>query len=204
MRLISLFFALFLPLAAFAKEKPIIILDPGHGGKDQGAKIRNIEEKTLTLRTAYLTKKHLEMYGYRVILTRARDVYLPLGTRVTLANRRSPSLFVSIHYNSAAATSAKGIEVFYYGKGIPSRRQLSKDLASCVLNQMIGTTKAKSRGVKQGNFQVIRETTMPGILVEAGFITNPEERALITTQTYLDQLAKGIARGVDQYAKSHK
>jgi len=190
-----------LPLFAFAKEKPIIILDPGHGGKDQGARVRNFEEKKLTLRTAYLTKKHLEDLGYRVILTRARDIYLPLGTRVTLANRRASSLFVSIHYNSAASPAAKGIEVYYYGKAVQKRRESSKQLASDVLNQMIAKTGAKSRGIKQGNFQVIRETAMPGILVEAGFITNGEERALIGTQTYLDNLAKGIASGVDKYVK---
>lgn len=192
---------LFLPCLAFAKEKPIIVLDAGHGGKDQGAKVRNIEEKQLCLRTAYLTKKHLEELGYRVVMTRARDVFLPLTTRVTLANRRKSSLFVSIHYNSAASTEAKGIEVYYYARGLPSRKEESKRLATAVLGQMINKTKAKSRGVKHGNFQVIRETTMPAVLIEAGFITNAEERAKIATQTYLDQLASGIARGVDAFVK---
>ncbi len=194
--------SLLLPLFAFASEKPIIILDPGHGGKDQGAKVRTFEEKKLTLRTAYLTKKHLEELGYRVILTRARDVYLPLSTRVSLANRRTSSLFVSIHYNSASSPMAKGIEVFYYGKGPQKRRDQSKSLATLVLNNMIGQTSAHSRGTKVGNFHVIRETTMPAILVEAGFITNSEERALIGTQTYLDKLANGIATGVDKYART--
>ena len=192
---------LILPILSFAKEKPIIILDAGHGGKDKGAKIRSIEEKQLTLRTAFLTKKHLEELGYRVVMTRARDIFLPLTTRVGLANHRSPSLFVSIHYNSAASPQAKGIEVYYYGKGLPSRTELSKKLASSILDQMIKQTSANSRGVKRGNFQVIRETTMPGVLIEAGFITNSEERALIATQTYLDKIATGIAKGVDVYAK---
>lgn len=194
---------LFLPLVAFAKEKPIIILDAGHGGKDQGAKIRTFEEKKLTLRTAYLTKKHLEELGYRVIMTRARDIYLPLSTRVALANRRSPSVFVSIHYNSASSPAAKGIEVYYYGKGPQKRREQSKKFATLVLNNMIGQTKANSRGTKIGNFHVIRETTMPAILIEAGFITNNEERALIGTQIYLDKLAQGIATGIDKYAKTN-
>ncbi len=203
MRLLKRFFwlLLFLPLCAFAKEKPIIILDPGHGGKDQGARVRNLEEKILTLRTSYLTKKHLEELGYRVILTRAKDIFLPLGTRVGLANRRDTSIFVSIHYNSAASPIAKGIEVYYYGKGKQQRREKSKQLAISVLNQTIGQTKAKSRGIKQGNYQVIRETTMPGILIEAGFLTNREERELLATQTYLDKLAKGIAIGIHQFAK---
>ena len=192
---------LLLPFMGFCKEKPIIIIDPGHGGKDQGARVRNCEEKIVTLRTAYLTKKHLEELGYRVILTRARDIFLPLGTRVSLANRRSPSLFVSIHYNSAASPVAKGIEVYYYGKGGQKRRTSSKGLAQSVLDEMILRAEGVSRGIKQGNFQVIRETAMPAILVEAGFITNSDERALIGTQTYLDKLAQGIAVGIDKFVK---
>jgi len=195
------FFILLLPMAGFAKEKPYVILDAGHGGKDQGAKILGLEEKKLTLRTTYLVKKHLESLGYRVILTRARDVYLPLSTRVVLGNRRTPALFVSIHYNSAASPGAKGIEVYYYGSGDPKRRGESRKLAAAVLDGMIGEAKAHSRGTKKGNFQVIRESQIPAILVEAGFLTNREERALIATQTYLDKLAKGVAIGVDRYLK---
>jgi len=202
MRLKFLLPLLFLPMIVFAKEKPFIILDPGHGGKDEGARLRTFEEKKLTLRTSYLTKKHLENLGYRVILTRARDVFLPLKTRVTLANRRSPALFVSIHYNSASATAAKGIEVYYYGAAAQKRKTSSKNLATSILNQMIKETGANSRGVKRGNFQVIRETSMPSVLVEAGFITNSEERVLLGSQVYLDKLAKGIAYGVDKHVKS--
>lgn len=192
---------LFLPALLLCKENPIIVLDAGHGGKDEGARVKNFEEKKLTLRTTYLVKKHLEDLGYRVVMTRARDVFLPLGTRVTLANRRDPSLFVSIHYNSALSPAAKGIEVYYYGKGPVKRRGESKRLASQILDQMIFMTNASSRGVKQGNFQVIRDTVMPAVLVEAGFITNSEERQNLGSQAYLDKLALGVARGVDKYVK---
>ncbi|MBS0629722.1 MAG: N-acetylmuramoyl-L-alanine amidase [Verrucomicrobia bacterium] len=195
-------FLLLLPILAFASEKPIIILDPGHGGKDEGARVLNCVEKQLTLRTSYLTKKHLEALGYKVVMTRARDHYLALGTRVMRANKRTHSIFVSVHYNSAESPSAKGIEVYYYGKGLQSRRTFSRELASCVLEQVLAETKGASRGTKTGNFQVIRETVMPAILVEAGFITNREERALLGTHAYLDKLAKGIAFGVDKYVKS--
>lgn len=193
---------IFLPLLAFANEKPVIILDPGHGGKDEGARVLNCIEKQLTLRTSYLTKKHLEELGYKVVMTRARDLFLPLGTRVLRANKRTHSIFVSVHYNSAASPSAKGFEVYYYGKGLQSRRTFSRELATSVLDQLVRETKGASRGTKAGNFQVIRETVMPAILVEAGFITNKEERALLGTHAYLDKLAKGIAFGVDKYVKS--
>jgi len=190
-----------IPILAFA-EKPVIILDPGHGGKDEGARVLSCLEKQLTLRTSYLTKKHLEELGYKVVMTRARDVFLPLGTRVLRANKRTHSIFVSVHYNSASSPAAKGIEVYYYGKGVQTRRTFSRQLAGAVLDHIIQETKASSRGVKAGNFQVIRETVMPAILVEAGFITNSEERALLGTHAYLDKLAKGIAFGVDKYVKS--
>lgn len=193
---------LLLPILAFASEMPIIILDPGHGGKDEGARVLNCVEKQLTLRTSYLAKKHLEALGYKVVMTRARDLFLPLGTRVSRANKRPHSIFVSVHYNSASSPSAKGIEVYYYGKGLQTRRSYSRELASRVLDEVLKETKGASRGTKAGNFQVIRETVMPAILVEAGFITNREERALLGTQVYLDKLAKGIAIGVDKYVKS--
>ena len=77
----------------------------------------------------------------------------------------------------------------------------SKRLASQILDQMIFMTNASSRGVKQGNFQVIRDTVMPAVLVEAGFITNSEERQNLGSQAYLDKLALGVARGVDKYVK---
>lgn len=197
---VALFFLA--PVFLFSKEKPVIILDPGHGGKDEGTKVRNLVEKQLTLRTAYIAKKELETLGYRVILTRARDVFLPLGTRVQLANRRDFSLFVSIHYNSASSPAAKGIEIYYYSKGGTQRKEQSKVLAATILQEVIHHSEAYSRGTKQGNFQVIRETTMPAVLIEGGFVTNNEERALIGTEGYLLKLGKGIASGVDKYVTS--
>jgi len=202
MRLFIKLLLVFLPILCFASDKPVIILDPGHGGKDEGARVRSCIEKQLTLRTSYLTKRHLEALGYKVVMTRARDIFLPLGTRVQRANRRTHSIFISVHYNSASSPSAKGIEIYYYGKGLQTRRTFSRELASSVLDQIIRETKGTSRGTKVGNFQVIRETVMPAILVEAGFITNSKERALVGTQSYLDKLAKGIAFGIDKYVKS--
>ncbi len=202
MKLLFSLMIFLLPTAAFAKEKPIVILDAGHGGKDEGTKVRNLMEKQLTLRTAYIAKGQLETLGYRVIMTRARDIFLPLGTRVKLANRRDPAILVSIHYNSAASPAAKGIEVYYYGKGAVTRRDASKTLATTILTHMTKESQAISRGTKQGNFQVIRETNIPAVLVEAGFVTNSEERALIATEGYLLKLGKGIASGVDKYVRS--
>jgi N-acetylmuramoyl-L-alanine amidase len=181
--------------------KPLIILDPGHGGTDEGAKVSTFMEKKIALTTALLTKKHLEELGYRVILTRNRDVFLPLPRRVSIANKTKGSLFVSVHFNSSPSVDAQGIEVFYFDSKEMWRTRASKRLANCILYGVVDQTEAISRGIKQGNFHVIRETEMPAVLVEGGFITNRDERGRLRDRAYLDRLAIGIAQGIDKYMK---
>lgn len=180
--------------------KPLVILDAGHGGSDEGAKIRFFKEKKITLTTTMMVKKYLEDLGYRVIMTRTRDVYIPLHRRVSIANRTKAVIFVSIHFNASQSKEAKGIEIFYCSSD-GWRAQASKQLASTILRHIIDETRADSRGVKAGNFHVIRETEMPAVLVEGGFITNLDERSLLRENTYLSKLARGIALGVDKYLK---
>jgi len=181
--------------------KPLVILDAGHGGSDEGAKVNFFQEKKVTLSTVLLLKKQLEEMGYRVILTRSRDVYIPLHRRVSIANRTRGVVFVSVHYNASKSQDVKGIEVFYCSGKDPWRTQASKRLASSILSPLLSYTQAESRGVKVGNFHVIRETEMPAVLVEAGFITNFDERTLLRDKKYLENLAKGIAIGIDKYLK---
>lgn len=181
--------------------KPLIILDAGHGGTDEGAKVHYFMEKRLALMTTLLVRKSLEEMGYRVILTRSKDVFIPLHRRVSIANKTKAVLFASIHYNSSPAPEAHGIEVFYHGGSEIKKSQQSRKLASSVLEELISQTSALSRGVKNGNFHVIRETVMPSILIEGGFMTNPEERANLRDKKYLEKIAKGIALGIDRYLK---
>lgn len=189
------------------KPKPVIILDAGHGGRDLGARQRSpyIEEKKVTLQAALMLKKHLTQLGYKVIMTRQTDVFLPLYRRITSANPKRSSIFVSLHFNSSPNKKAHGIEVFYYNhKKYKKRARFSKKLASSVLTNMIKATSARSRGVKNGNYYVIREAKVPSILVEGGFLTNLSERKKLKQKNYLDRLAKSIAQGVDQYFKKYK
>jgi len=179
-----------------------IILDAGHGGTDEGAKVSAFQEKKIALTTTLLTKKHLEEMGYRVILTRSRDMYVPLPRRVSIANKTQAALFVSLHYNASKNHTAKGIEIFYHDSSEILRTRASRRLASCILPFLIDQTEALSRGVKQGNFYVIRETQMPAVLIEGGFMTNFEERSLLKDKEYLDKIAKGVALGIDKYLKS--
>ncbi|MDN3505060.1 MAG: N-acetylmuramoyl-L-alanine amidase [Rhabdochlamydiaceae bacterium] len=181
------------------KSKPLIVIDPGHGDHDGGAQYHNSDEKQLNLITAQYVKKHLNSKGYRVLLTRNRDVFVPLIDRAILANRSKCEAFVSIHYNSAKSIKASGVEVYFYHKAQKERLEDSKHLASKVLDHIVHHTGAKKRGVKFANFCVIRETAMPAILVEGGFMTHPKESKLLKDSEYLDKLAKGIAEGVDKY-----
>lgn len=179
--------------------KPLIVIDPGHGGSDEGAKINAFMEKKLTLITAQMVRRHLEEMGYRVMMTRTKDTYLPLPRRVGMANKIKGSIFVSIHFNSAPRQEVQGIEIFYFDSKEAWRTKASRRLASTILRATLEETQAASRGVKQGNFHVIRETDMPAVLFEGGFMTNKEERSRLRDRDYLNKLALGIANGVDLY-----
>ncbi len=200
--LLPLLLALFTPLAAADLSIPTIVIDAGHGGTDLGARGRNpyCEEKKLALATARLVKKYLAQLGYHVVMTRSTDEFLSLERRVEIANRSNSDLFVSIHYNSSSTPSAKGVEVFFCeSKALPKRAASSCKAAQTVLARVVRRTKSISRGVKKGNFHVIRETRMPAILVEGGFISNPQERSCLKDPFYLEQIARGVAEGVDAY-----
>ena len=183
---------------------PLSVLDAGHGGSDEGAKVRKLQEKKVALLTTLYAKKYLEELGYRVLLTRSKDTYVSLPKRVSIANKIKGRLFVSIHCNSAPNTLAEGAEVFYYKEKDQDRAGASKKLANYVLHYLLEQTEAASRGVKSGNFHVIRETEMPAIIVEPGFLTNYNEWTSLRSKTYLEKIAKGIALGVDKYLKSCK
>lgn len=187
-------------------HKAFIVLDPGHGGHDVGTQSISkprYQEKSLNLVTANFVKHYLQQLGYRILLTRHDDTFVSLEKRAEIANEQKPTLFVSIHYNSAPSAEAQGVEVFFYqSKENKSRTTQSKRLAQCILKHVLSHTKAKSRGVKHGNFAVIRETNMPAVLIEGGFVTNESELQNLKDPTYLKKLAWGIAKGIDEYCGS--
>lgn len=178
---------------------PTIVIDPGHGGYDMGARARFCEEKDICLRTGLMLRKNLEKMGYHVIMTRTRDEFIPLKKRAEIANTNRSQVLVSLHFNSAKNESANGIEIFYSPKAEPWRVKRSKMLAQTVLAKMLSQTGANSRGVKTGNFCVIRDTHMPSILIEGGFITNEAELKQINDDRYLAKIASAIADALDVY-----
>lgn len=186
------------------QSKTLIVIDPGHGGKDFGTYSLNppkYHEKDLNLATSIMVKNFLQQLGYQVSMTRQDDVFLTLQERAIISNKQSPKIFVSIHYNSAPNKQAEGIEVYYYrSDSDKARSQKSKLLAEAILKKMIKNTQAKSRGVKHGDLAVIRETNVPAVLIEGGFLTNKAEMEKLSDASYLKKISWGIAQGIDEFA----
>ncbi|MDX2256443.1 MAG: N-acetylmuramoyl-L-alanine amidase [Pseudanabaenaceae cyanobacterium bins.39] len=180
-------------------NRPIIAIDAGHGGRDVGATRNGIYEKDITLAISQQLGRILQQMGYGVVFTRTSDVEIDLPPRVKTAEDNRASVFVSVHVNSLDAnlSNISGVET-YYAPG----SSLGKQLASLVHNQIIADTGASDRSIRTARFHVIVNTTMPAILVETGFITNPSEAANLTSASYQNRLANAIAKGVDRFLKS--
>jgi N-acetylmuramoyl-L-alanine amidase len=174
-----------------------IIIDPGHGGEDNGAFGRQIREKDVNLEVAIHLKNLLEQAGAAVILTRTDDYFVGLYERPFMANDFLGDLFISIHTNNHPDLSVHGIEVFYY-----PNRPLSQTLARLVLNNITQYTGFTGLGAKSDDFVVIRETEMPSILVEVGFLSNFQEENIMKTPEFKDRAAEGIYQGILDYWQS--
>jgi N-acetylmuramoyl-L-alanine amidase len=178
-----------------------IVVDPGHGGPDPGTIGNGVYEKHLTLPISLRLGRILQQMGYSVVYTRTEDIDLDLEPRVRLAERVRAEVFVSIHANALEARSSNvsGIET-YHARGAAVSRQL----ASMVHEQILSGTGALDRGVRGAGFYVIKHTSMPAILVETGFVTNPREAANLSNPAYQERMAASIARGIDQFIKSSR
>jgi N-acetylmuramoyl-L-alanine amidase len=167
-----------------------VVIDAGHGGYDRGGiPSQSVPEKEMTLDVAQRLKKVLSGIGYRVVMTRDSDVFVPLGTRVAIANSYSNAIFVSIHFNSAKRTGAGGIETYFYDRQ-------SLPLASAIHYFVAGGAPSSNRNVRRRGYFVLRKTSIPAVLVECGFLTNPTEAAYAQTASYRQKLAEEIAAGV--------
>ena len=179
----------------------LVVIDPGHGGPDVGATRNGVYEKDIVLAISGQLGRILQQMGYSVMYTRTEDIDLDLEPRVQMAENARASAFISVHVNSldANASAVNGVET-YHSPGA----SLGKSLAQAVHEQIIASTGANDRGVKPARFHVITKTSMPAILVETGFITNPSEVSKLVTTAYQQRLAEAIARGVDQFLRSYR
>ncbi|WP_071460237.1 N-acetylmuramoyl-L-alanine amidase [Bacillus massilinigeriensis] len=174
-----------------------ILIDPGHGGKDQGTSGQlGFVEKNLTLQTSRLLYEKLVLSGAEVSLTRYSDYFLPLSERTKKAAKEKADAFISIHYDSSNGSSASGTASYYYYKN-------QKGLAEKLGDKVPQATGAASRGIKEGNYHVIREYTETAALVELGFLDNPFEEKQIITQQYQHKAVNGIYDGLAGYFDSN-
>lgn len=176
------------------KDKYTVVIDAGHGDHDSGAvSIRKRYEKTanlqIALKVAELAKKESKL---NIVLTRDTDVFLELSERVSIANKLNADLFVSIHNNSINNSSVYGTETYYY-------REDSKKLAQVMHKYLMAGTQSKDRGAKQANHHVTRNTKMPAVLLEVGFLTNSNEEANLFNESFQYRVAQQIVNGIKAY-----
>jgi len=228
------------PAATAARTERVrtIVIDPGHGGDEVGAKGPGGSlEKDVSLAIARRLRAELVNGGLSVFLTRDRDAVVPLDDRSAIANNYKADLFVSIHANASRARGARGSEVYflsYQASDDESRRiaqaegaaesppsvapdsdlalilwdmaqaehlEESSALASRVQEELAVVTGSEGRGVKQAPFRVLVGAAMPAILVEAAFLSNPDEEKLLTSDAYQAKIAAAVARGIQRYRR---
>lgn len=196
------------PMEPGQKKNITVVIDPGHGGKDSGAIAEDkTTEKALNLRVAPRVESMLRERGYNVIMTRTTDEFIALSERAAIANRNNADIFVSIHFNSAGSASPYGIEVLYASENDVELKKDAGDqtlLAREVLNAVLKETGANNRGIKnRPELAVLRRTNMTACLIEGGFMSNPDELEKLKSDSYLDKLATGIVKGIENYNRKY-
>lgn len=175
---------------------PTVVLDAGHGGYDYGAVNGQRFEKNDNLKMALAVGNLLRDCGFNVIYTRSTDVFIPLLERANISNRANADLFISFHRNSSTNTSAHGFENWIYTNASAK----SAAAANYILDRVVAVGVQSNRGIKYGNFVVLRETNAPAVLIENGFISNTEDNRLFDANfnAYAAATANGIARTFDR------
>lgn len=182
------------------KKRFMVVIDAGHGGKDVGAKgVAGNYEKDFTLAMAKLVANELQQYPeFEVRLTRQTDVYYTLQERVQMANDWGADVFLSIHANSFPGNpKVRGTETYYYNS-------FSSDLAKVVHRHLVAATGFPDRKVKQEAFYVIKNTRMPAVLTEIGFLTNAEDNKKMTDPNFRKKVAKALAAAIREYYVTQK
>ena len=196
-----------------------ILIDPGHGGKDQGAPgVSGLLEKNVTLEIAHKLAYRLRNRGYRVFMTRTADRQLTLQQRVDMCIKLKPDLFISVHCNAVGNPKTRGIETYAATPQGAASTSDSKPvmqssagnsfnrnnyrLAYEIQKNLLTLTGAEDRGVRHARFFVIRHAVCPAVLIETGFLTHPKEGPLLNTAVYQEKLVNGILNGIDAYARA--
>ncbi|HYJ05207.1 MAG TPA: N-acetylmuramoyl-L-alanine amidase [Chthoniobacterales bacterium] len=195
-----------------------IVLDPGHGGFDKGARNNLGTEKDFALDVARKLRPMLQKKGFKVVLTRENDVFIPLHMRARIANATKDSIFVSLHFNGASNRDATGFEIFSLTpRGAPSTDDnalalhfvnmqagsavdaQSFALSATVFHSMLGHLPEVDRGIKRARFAVLRHTKIPAILVEGGFLTETDNSKRVADPAWREKFAEALSVGIENY-----
>jgi len=196
-----------------------VVLDPGHGGHDKGQVSRYGAEKDFALDVARKLRPILQSKGFRVIMTREGDYFVPLEVRAQIANRARNAIFVSIHFNATNDDpNATGFEIFSFTpRGAPSTSDgnvnansfnmqpgslvdaQSMALSVCIYHSLLGQLREYDRGIKRARFAVLRLTKVPAVLIEGGFLTEGGESKLISNKDWRAKFAGAIGKGIESY-----
>lgn len=183
--------------AATNLSEAVIVLDPGHGGRDTGALATSGKhfEKNYTLDVAERLQQKLHQTGANVVLTRSADHFVDLAPRARLSNKLSADAFISLHFDSTSNKSqASGLTTYYYSR--------KKDFRLAqTIHQHLHKLALLDRGVFSEDYEVTRENEQPAILIEGGYINNPKDFKKINSPQYREQLADAIYQGLVQYFK---
>lgn len=205
-----------IPPAKSKRKTDVVLLDPGHGGADSGAiSHRSVEEARVNMDVARRVGKLLAGRGVSVRYTRDGNKTLSLEDRIEINRKIRPNAFVAIHVNATDNAAVSGIETFVmaapgYSSTAGGREDaktydgnrngiLNVRLAYAIQENLLAYTGADDRGVKRARFAVIKNSPVPGVLVEMGFLTNSGEESLLISRVYRDRIAAGIARGILSY-----
>lgn len=174
-----------------------IALDPGHGGKDPGTQSGDgLDEKDINLAMAFKLRDLLEAAGAKVVMTRNSDAFISLDDRAFIANRAGADAFVSIHINSLPGhdrrLECRGTQMFYYSAA-------GESFARTMFEELNGALGIGDMGMYERNFAVLRKTGMKAVLVELGFLSHPNDRALLADDTFRENAARGLFNGLERY-----
>ena len=180
------------------EENHMVVLDAGHGGEDGGTVEQAATEKEINLAVVLKLKELLEEQGIRVVLTRDKDIFMKLEERVQIANGEKADLFISIHCNYYEKDSSiYGLECYYCKSG-----EEGKHYAEKIMETIEESKNIVSRNVKPADYYILKNTTVPAVLVEIGYLSNYNERNQLMSEEYQEKLAgelvKGIVKGLEE------
>jgi N-acetylmuramoyl-L-alanine amidase len=200
--LVSAYFTESAPAFAMPVSKKVVVIDAGHGGWDPGTVRDNVLEKDINLSIAQKLQAYLEEGGATVLITRLDDAGLAdtkagdMRMRRQISNTGHADIVVSIHQNSLGNTNIKGAQVFYYNQS-----DSSKKLSDFIQQHLIEFVDPNNRLQPKANdnYYILKQTAMPAVIVECGFLSNPGERSKLVTESYQERIAWGIYMGIVDY-----